>query len=260
MQIEFIIPSYNDIRIVEAIKSIVNFDDSGICKISIYDGGSDDGIVTSIKRELREQDNIIVEHDKGVFDAINKGINNITLPYIGWLGSDDLISSNIKSSEVLADIKKNEYPDLISYITVMTNNKKATRFFIPFGVLLQKIGFHLPHYSTFVKSSFVGKIRFNIKFHPAADINFFLKLLEKSPHFIGINRVFLLMEEGGVSNSSFKDILKTNIQIGKNLQNQLNPFHIVVFLINKVTYKVFSKILMIVYNKIKTNFLSGHTK
>lgn len=72
----------------------------------IVDGGSTDGTLDIIKKYEPEIDNWIFEPDKGIADAMNKGIDIATGDYILFLHSDDyLINSSVleRASEYLGD-------------------------------------------------------------------------------------------------------------------------------------------------------------
>ena len=72
----------------------------------IVDGGSTDGTLDIIKKYESEIDNWISEPDKGIADAMNKGIDLATGDYILFLHSDDyLVNSSVleRASEYLGD-------------------------------------------------------------------------------------------------------------------------------------------------------------
>jgi glycosyltransferase involved in cell wall biosynthesis len=72
----------------------------------IVDGGSTDGTLDIIKKYESEIDNWISEPDKGIADAMNKGISLATGDYILFLHSDDyLVNSSVleRASEYLED-------------------------------------------------------------------------------------------------------------------------------------------------------------
>ena len=72
----------------------------------IVDGGSTDGTLDSIKKYESEIDNWISEPDKGIADAMNKGIDLATGDYILFLHSDDyLVNSSVleRASGYLGD-------------------------------------------------------------------------------------------------------------------------------------------------------------
>ena len=93
IKISIIILSFNDIRVLEAIKSVQAFNDNNEVAIIVIDGGSEDELVKEINSMLSKEDLLISEKDNGIFDGLNKGLNYSKGDYIGWLGSDDFFSS-----------------------------------------------------------------------------------------------------------------------------------------------------------------------
>ena len=89
-----VIPSFNDLRIIETISSInqQNYPRNKI-EIIISDGGSDEKIIDEIKSAITENDNLLIEKDEGIFDGINKGLQRSKNEIIFTLGSDDRFCS-----------------------------------------------------------------------------------------------------------------------------------------------------------------------
>jgi len=88
-KISIITPSYNQAKFIErTIQSILNQDYPDLEYI-VIDGGSDDGTLEILKKY---DDKIIwkSEKDKGLADAINKGLHLATGEIVGYLNSDDL--------------------------------------------------------------------------------------------------------------------------------------------------------------------------
>jgi glycosyltransferase involved in cell wall biosynthesis len=89
----------------QTIASIVNQTYSNMEYI-IVDGASTDGTLDIIKKYESEIDNWISEPDKGIADAMNKGIDLATGDYILFLHSDDyLVNSSVleRAAEYLED-------------------------------------------------------------------------------------------------------------------------------------------------------------
>src|ERR1017187_3672347 len=101
-RISIIVASYNDPRIVGAIRSIRHFDDMDTVKIVVIDGGSAPDVQRLIKESLTEDDIFVSERDRGIFDALNKGLDACDTEFIGWLGSDDVFTGSIKASAVVS--------------------------------------------------------------------------------------------------------------------------------------------------------------
>ena len=74
MKISVVIPVYNDIRITRSIDSILNQRHDEEVELIIVDGGSTDETLSVVRAYGDRVAILISEPDKGIFDALNKGI------------------------------------------------------------------------------------------------------------------------------------------------------------------------------------------
>ncbi|MCD8235734.1 MAG: glycosyltransferase [Prevotellaceae bacterium] len=96
MNISIITTCYNRVKTIGgAIESVLAQDYPGIEYI-IVDGASTDGSVETIRKAIDGHDDkvkFISEPDRGMYEAINKGIRMATGDYIGLVHSDDFLYS-----------------------------------------------------------------------------------------------------------------------------------------------------------------------
>ena len=92
MKVSIITATYNSAAyIAEALRSIQTQTYLNI-ELVLIDGGSRDATV-KIVNEVFTRDKIVVsEKDKGIYDALNKGISKCTGDIIGFVHSDDLLA------------------------------------------------------------------------------------------------------------------------------------------------------------------------
>lgn len=206
-----IIPSFNDLRILRAIRSVREFDDVGVVAIVVVDGGSRPEVIAAIAGSLSAQDVLISGPDRGIFDGLNKGLQAVQTPFIGWIGSDDLFSGEVRASMV---IDRLEHHDLFVANTVHFVDGKVTRVTHswPSRLRLARYGLNNPHFSTFGRSDLLMRERFSLGLR-GSDIEYFLKVFRRVPRVTTSSKVCTLMEEGGFSNSSFRSIVKTNLEL-----------------------------------------------
>ncbi|MEO6148921.1 MAG: glycosyltransferase family 2 protein [Mucilaginibacter sp.] len=89
--ISVIIVVYNAAQHIElSILSVLNQDYKAV-ELCIIDGGSADGTVDIIKKYSNNISYWVSEPDKGIYDAMNKGINAVKGNYIYFLGSGDIL-------------------------------------------------------------------------------------------------------------------------------------------------------------------------
>ena len=92
MKISIITATYNSAKtITDTLKSLNEQTYQNIEYI-IIDGNSKDNTLDVIKQGCPKISTIISEPDKGIYDALNKGIEAATGDVVGFLHSDDLFS------------------------------------------------------------------------------------------------------------------------------------------------------------------------
>ena len=156
IKISIITVCYNSAATLEkTILSVANQTYSNIEYI-IVDGNSKDETVDIIKKQEDKITKWISEPDKGLYDAMNKGISMATGDIIGILNSDDTFFSN----EILADIAKfhlnNSIDASVGNIIQHKEDGKIVRVYSSKYWNPQKliIGFMPPHPSIFFKREF----------------------------------------------------------------------------------------------------------
>ncbi|MEM8673134.1 MAG: glycosyltransferase family 2 protein [Cyanobacteria bacterium P01_G01_bin.67] len=101
----------NDIYIAETINSVINQSYSNI-EYLIIDGGSTDNTLEIIKQYEDHIDYWISESDRGLYDAMNKGIALATGEIIGIINSDDLYLPTTVE-QVVHEYQKQQQPCVI---------------------------------------------------------------------------------------------------------------------------------------------------
>ena len=92
--ISIITVSYNAVKTIEdTITSVLNQTYSNIEYI-IIDGASTDGTLEVIKKYQDDISIIVSEPDKGIYDAMNKGIERANGELIGIINADDWYEAN----------------------------------------------------------------------------------------------------------------------------------------------------------------------
>ncbi|RYX98905.1 glycosyltransferase, partial [bacterium] len=113
MKISIITVVYNNERTIEdAINSVLAQDYADI-EYVIIDGNSSDGTTSIIKKYQDQIEIFISESDKGLYDAMNKGVLASTGDVIGILNSDDLYQDKFVISDIAEQFKSNPVCDII---------------------------------------------------------------------------------------------------------------------------------------------------
>lgn len=238
-RLSIILPSYNDSRIERAIQSVRYFDDIGTAKIVIIDGNSSDQIKQLIRKNLSSEDIFISEPDKGIFDALNKGLDACDTEFIGWLGSDDMYTGKVLASQVVAALESNDL--FIANVDFFHDGYVTRRTHaLPSKLGFTKLGLHNPHYATFGAAKLLKSERFTLGLR-GSDIEYFIKIFNKKPRVASVNTTATFQEEGGYSNDSYLNILRTNLELLSSF-GLLGPVAIMIKLFYKSIFKIYYKI------------------
>ena len=121
----------------------------------VIDGGSDDRtneILDSYKEHI---DILVSEKDKGLYDALNKGIRLSNGEIIGILHSDDVYEHENVLSRITNTMSNNDIDMCFSDTLIVNSKNKITRFYSSkyFNRYLLRVGWMPSHPSTFIKSS-----------------------------------------------------------------------------------------------------------
>ena len=233
-KISIITVNYNDkIGLKKTIESVVKqtFVDY---EFIIIDGGSTDGSREIIEEYADRISYWVSEPDKGIYNAMNKGIQMATGEVIGLINSDDLFCDNFAVEKVMNifnyDHKLDSvYADL--YYVSQTDTNKIVRRWVTGNQKLFKNGWHPAHPTFYIKKGIYDKCGyFNLDFKLAADFEIMLRFLERfqiTSYYLA--EPIVKMRLGGETNKSLKNIYNQNIECIKAFSlNQIS--------VNKLLY------------------------
>jgi glycosyltransferase involved in cell wall biosynthesis len=228
MKISIITVCYNSATTLE--KTIFSVDGQTYSDIEyiIVDGNSNDGTVAIIKKHEDKITQWISEPDKGLYDAMNKGIQMATGDLVGIVNSDDTFNSKTVVAEIAAFHSKNSIDASIGNIVQHKEDGKIVRLYTSKNWFPDKlkIGSMPPHPSIFFKRTLFQKYgNYLLDFKIGADyeliIRYFLKNTIKWK-YSGITTHKMLI--GGVSSSGLKSYNLISKEIQKGLELNKIPY------------------------------------
>ena len=226
----------------------------------IIDGGSTDNTL-DIVRELEPRYGgklkWISERDRGIYDAMNKGIMMATGDVIGILNSDDFYTSTDILSTVADGIQQYDavYAD-IHYVDPADLTRPVRHYSsAPFRRWKMRLGFMPAHPSFYCRRSVYTRFGlFDLDFKVAADFEQLLRLIYINRIFTHyIPRDFVTMRTGGASSSGFqshKRILRDHLRAYKKNDVPSNLFLESL----RYAYRVVEKISFSAKKILKKNF------
>ncbi|MGB2105476.1 MAG: glycosyltransferase family 2 protein [Glaciecola sp.] len=227
MKVSVITATYNSSKtVLDTLKSLNEQTYTDIEYI-IIDGGSSDNTVSVIKEHCPKVASIVSEPDKGIYDALNKGISAATGDIVGFLHSDDLLAYPDAIKELVETLQREKtqavYADL-EYVS-KDNTSKIIRKWTSGAFEKQKLrsGWMPPHPTFFMKRDlYIKHGMFDLDLKIAADYDSLLRYLWSNNVTASyLPKVVTKMRVGGASNRSLANIIektKEDIQALKNNQ------------------------------------------
>ncbi len=206
MKITLITTTFNSAATIrETLESVSRQDYPNIEHI-IIDGASKDETL-DIVQSYPSVSLIVSEPDKGIYDAMNKGIKLATGDIIGILNSDDILASDTIISDVANAFKSNSIEALygnLSYFRTGAEDKVARLWCSkPYYDRFFEDGELPPHPTLYVRRQVYDRVGvFRTDFKITADIDFMFRLFKISTcKSFFLDKIMVKMRLGGVSTS-----------------------------------------------------------
>ena len=219
MKITIITVAFNAIKSIEnTIISVINQTYPSIEYI-IIDGGSTDGTVDVIKKYEDKIYYWISEPDKGIYDAMNKGISIASGEWINFMNAGDYFVNN-DVLNILVRKKIFNNANLV-YGDVIGRYKQGDRLLKAGDLKNITKTMQFSHQSMFIESSIMKKYKYSMNYKLAADYNFILSiwLNNKQFNYIPIPIAIITADEGETNKNfirSKKEVLKIHKEKGIN--------------------------------------------
>lgn len=207
---------YNNVADIErTMLSVLNQSYAAVEYI-VIDGKSTDGTLQIIERYKDKLAKLISEKDKGIYDAMNKGIKAATGDYIIFMNSGDEFYSNGTVAEVFASA---EGADIYYGETEMMdedgNNLGRRRHAAPENFTWKdfKYGMSISHQAIYIKRSLVEP--YDPKYQLSADIDWILRAAKKAKKIVNVQAYVARYKIGGMSKHKHKQSLLERFDIMK---------------------------------------------
>ena len=228
LKISIITATYNSGKTIrDTLESVLNQSYKNY-ELIIKDGGSNDNTVEI----CREYENIfegrlkvISEPDKGIYDAMNRGIDNASGDIVGILNSDDFYTSDDILDRIAKEFSANKDLDAIYgdiHFVSPDNLTKCTRYYSSsyFRPSLLRFGFMPAHPSFYVRKEVYDKYGlYDLQFRTSSDFEWIVRLFAKY-HIRAkyIKKDFVTMRTGGESTAGIEAKRKVNNDIVASLK------------------------------------------
>lgn len=209
LKISIVVPVFNDRRVERALNSIVSQRHDYERELVVVDAGSTDGTLDVVRAYEKDVSVLISEHDRGIYDGINKGISRTeagSSDVVHYIGADDRYADEFVHRDVMDAFRADEdldacYGDMV----YASESGRVIRCWRSGRFRRSKLycGWLPPHPTLFVRRRVYDRYGlFDLRYPVSSDQDFMLRVLFK--HQIKVKylpRVLMIMAPGGNSGS-----------------------------------------------------------
>ena len=178
----------------------------------IIDGKSTDTTAAILDEYKVKIDYITSEPDKGIADAMNKGLEYAAGDWLLFLHAGDYLLSSDSISKALADIQENPGYDIYAFSTLLGDSnqwieKKSRGFQLWINLKTQ-----FQHQGTICSDRIFQKIgNFDASYKIAMDYDWFLRAYRAGARARTVNKAISFMRNDGISSRLDKNTLKLRL-------------------------------------------------
>jgi glycosyltransferase len=180
----------------------------------VVDGASRDGTAELLAARRATLAQLVSEPDRGIYDALNKGLSLVAGDVVGFLHADDTYADGRVLERVAAAFEDPAvgavYGDLDYVWNARPERVARTWRSRPFERALLGAGWMPPHPTLYVRRHFYERVGgFDLRYRIAADYHSVLRLFSEpdlNPAYLPA--VLVRMRTGGASNRSLANVLR----------------------------------------------------
>ena len=254
LKVSIITVSFNSAKtIASTINSVLSQDYPNLEYI-VVDGGSSDGTVGIIEKNQSRISKWISEKDRGMYDAMNKGIAMATGDVIGILNSDDVYMNTHVISELIELMQSQKaqvvFADLI--LVDQFDDQKVLRYYDSghFHPNKFKYGWMPAHPTVFVKRELYEAVgKFSTTYQIAADYEMLIRILAiQRARYAYLPKPVVRMRAGGASTSGLSRNWILNQEIVRACKEN-GIYSNMAMLLLKLPFKLWGKVAGGRFNK-----------
>jgi len=186
-------------------------------ELIIVDGASQDGTLEIVRQYEGLVTKLISERDKGLYDAMNKGITAASGDYLIFLNAGDKFHSDTTLSEVAALIKGDE--DVIYGETAWVDDngefQRMRRLKAPDKLNWRSFtkGMLVCHQAFWARRDLALRNPYNLKYRYSADVDWCIRIMKESKNLFNSRKVLIDYLSEGMSTANRKASLKERFAI-----------------------------------------------
>ena len=185
-KISVITVTYNAGKVLEATIQSVVFQTYRNVEYIIVDGNSKDNTLEIVDKYRDRISQVISEPDKGLYDAMNKGIQLATGDYLCFLNAGDEFHDNETLQKIVHTLKGMELPDVIYGETAIVDEEghflHMRRLSTPQTLTWKsfKQGMLVCHQAFFARRELAVQHPYDLKYRFSADFDWCIRIMKKA--------------------------------------------------------------------------------
>ncbi len=220
----------------EAIESVLNQTYDNI-EYLVMDGMSTDGTIDIIRKYENKISLWVSEPDRGVFDAMNKGIRKASGDLIGILNADDWYEENTvkavvnKIDDVGSPIEEAVvYCDFYQYDEEFNPQVKTKKY----STMNYETGMSISHQSMFIGRAVYEKIGYyNLEYRLASDYDFLLRMIQANVEFMKLDIHGVNVRIGGLSTVHLGESVRETSRVVQRHYGVLSKTYLIFLITNR---------------------------
>lgn len=211
--------TYNAGKVLEDTIQSVVFQTYHNVEYILVDGGSTDNTLEIVNKYSDRISKIISEPDKGLYDAMNKGIRLATGDYLCFLNAGDELHENITLQQIVHSLKGQELPDVIYGETAIVNEEghflHMRRLSAPKQLNWKsfKQGMLVCHQAFFARRELAINTLYDLQYRFSADFDWCIRIMKQSKLLHNTHLTLIDYLNEGITTRNHKASLKERFRI-----------------------------------------------
>lgn len=211
--------TYNAGKVLEDTIQSVVFQTYRNVEYIIVDGNSKDNTLEIVDKYRNRISQVISEPDKGLYDAMNKGIQLATGDYLCFLNAGDEFHDNETLQKIVHTLKGKELPDVIYGETAIVDEEghflHMRRLSAPQTLTWKsfKQGMLVCHQAFFARRELAVKFPYNLRYRFSADFDWCIRIMKKTKCLHNTRLTLIDYLNEGMTTRNHKASLKERFRI-----------------------------------------------
>lgn len=211
--------TYNAGKVLEDTIQSVVFQTYRNVEYIIVDGGSTDNTLDVVHKYQERISKVISEPDKGLYDAMNKGIRMATGDYLCFLNAGDELHENETLQKIVYTLKGKELPDVIYGETAIVDEEghflHMRRLSTPEHLHWKsfKEGMLVCHQAFFARRELALANPYDLRYRFSADFDWCIRIMKQSKNLHNTHLTLIDYLNEGMTTQNHKASLKERFRI-----------------------------------------------